>query len=86
MGTPDKEALLQHVTEVSEAYKAAQDAVATLREEFVDAVKDAHDASATQLEIAERTGEPYTEAGPDYSRQRIAQFLKERENVAVATE
>jgi hypothetical protein len=70
----NKEALLQSVAQQGESYRQAQEAAAYLREQFVDAVKSAHRAGATQLEIAERT---------QYSRQRIAQFLKERESIGV---
>lgn len=70
-----KELALNNASTQSQDYKDALEAAANEREHFVEKVSIAHEAGATQLEIAEAT---------DYSRQRIAQFLREVDMEAIA--
>lgn len=65
-----KPTALQNAQYYSGLYTDAKQEAQVQREALVDSIEIAHkQAGATQLEIAEATG---------FSRQRIAQFLKER--------
>ncbi len=66
-----KDAALADVGDQSTDYKTALAHAKEERKKFVKKIRTASEAKATQLEIAEATG---------YSRQRIAQFLKEKDD------
>lgn len=70
----NKQDALKYVEDAHTAYRVAQESMHEAREEFIDALVEAKDAKATQEDIAAQCQTP---DGP-LSRQRIAQFLKER--------
>lgn len=70
----NKQDALQYVADKHVEYRRAQMDMSDAREAFIDALVEAKDAKATQEEIAAQCQTP---DGP-LSRQRIAQFLKER--------
>lgn len=70
----NKQEALQYVEDAHTAYRVSQENMHEAREEFIDALVEAKGAKATQEEIAAKCQTP---DGP-LSRQRIAQFLKER--------
>lgn len=63
-----KEDALTQVEVCSVDYDNAKTAAQSARVDLLDAIAKAYDQEATQLEIANRT---------EYSRQRVAQWLKE---------
>ena len=69
-----KQEALQYVENKHEEYRHVQEDMHDSREAFIDALVEAKNANCTQEEIAARC---LTPDGP-LSRQRIAQFLKER--------
>lgn len=69
-----KQDALSYVLQKHDEYRHAQEDMSDAREAFIDALVEAKDAKATQEEIAAQCQTP---DGP-LSRQRIAQFLKER--------
>ena len=72
-----KDQALKWVNVKHHEYRATQEDAHAAREAFIDALEDAKAAKATQEEMA---AECTTQEGP-LSRQRIAQFLKERRSV-----
>jgi len=69
-----KDEALQAVEDKHTEYRYAQEDMHRAREAFIDSLVEAKDAKCTQEEIASKCQTP---DGP-LSRQRIAQFLKER--------
>lgn len=69
-----KDHALRVVSDKHTMYRHAQEDMHDSREAFIDAIVEAKGANATQEEIAAQCPTP---DGP-LSRQRIAQFLKER--------
>lgn len=70
----NKQDALSYVELKHHEYRNAQMNMSDAREAFIDALVEAAEAKATQEEIASKCQTP---DGP-LSRQRIAQFLKER--------
>lgn len=71
-----KEVSLQEVGDLADIYRDALARADVLREAWIDRMVEAREAGATQQEIAEMCPNP--EGTGMLSRQRIAQFLKER--------
>jgi hypothetical protein len=74
-----KKLALDEVGDAAEDFREMQHQVHLARERFIDTMVAAREANATQQEIAERCViDPDDPEGEHLSRQRVAQFLKER--------
>lgn len=74
-----KKTALEEVEQAAEDFREAQAGTLRARERFIDAIVTAREANATQQEIAERCVIDADDPdGNHLSRQRVAQFIKER--------
>lgn len=75
----DKKLALDEVGDTAEDFREMQHQMHLARERWIDAMVAARAVNATQQEIAERCViDPDDPEGEHLSRQRVAQFLKER--------